>query len=126
MRWTTALASWSTLAVCGADDAYAATGDVGGVGRPSDRPDQAALGDDADQPLAVDHGQRSELCLVHPVGRHLQAIVDVDGEQSRPASVLYSHASLPEGEPAFLCGMANHWAARRLGGPSAPHHGICR
>jgi hypothetical protein len=30
MRWTTALASWPTLAVCGADDAYAATGNPPG------------------------------------------------------------------------------------------------
>ena len=123
MRWTTALASWSTLAVCGADDAYAATGTSAGSAARAIARNQAVFGDDADQPLAVDHGQRSELCLVHPVGRPLQAVVDVDGEQSRPASVLYSHASLPEGEPALLCGMANHWTARRS---LARHHGICR
>ena len=120
MRWTTALASCSTLAVCGADDAYAATPDVGGVTRPSDRPDQAAFGDDANQPLAVDHGQRSELCLVHPTSCHLQAVVDVDGEQSRLASVLDSHVSLLGDDPPSYAA----WRTTgRLGGSSVPHHG---
>ena len=66
--------------------------------------------------LAVDHGQRSELCLVHPMGRHLQAVVDVDGEQSRPASVLDSHVSLPRGEPASYAAWRS---SGRLGGASA-------
>ena len=30
---------------------------------------------------------------INPMGRNLQAVVDVNGEQSRPAGVLYSHVS---------------------------------
>jgi hypothetical protein len=66
--------------------------------------------------LAVAHGQHPELRLIHPMGRYLQAVVDVDGEQSRPAGVLYSHVSLLRGEPASYAA----WRSTgRLGGSCA-------
>jgi len=72
---------------------------------------QLLLGLLALQGVANPQRNPGQVDLFQPVAHSFQ---QPDGEQSRPASVLYSHVPPQGGEPAFLRGLATHWAARRF------------
>src|SRR5215213_4047408 len=114
MRCTTALASWSTRAVCGAEDAYAATGtsagsDARAIART--RPRSVTMPTNR-WPSTTASAPSCAWSIRRAATARLSSISTVNSPGLQASSTLMS-LSLG-GAPAFLRGLAKHWSARRL------------